>query len=81
MVKVLPDECLSLVDMKTAEQAEKRVEAVVEDTSIKQVLRQQQAVVLPQAEREIEDVLLDVPMREMPFVPSGIDPFSHSIIL
>lgn len=74
-VEVFPEERVSLVEMTTVERREKRVEAVVDDAEMKQVLREKQ-VVLPQAEREIEDdwyVLLDVPTRKSSFVPPGID--------
>lgn len=73
---MFPEERVSPVEMTTVERREKRVEAVVEDAEMKQVLREKQVVVLPQAEREIEDdwyVLPDVPTRKSSFVPPGID--------
>lgn len=73
---MFPEELVSLVEMTTVEWRERRVEAVVEDADMKQVLREKQVVVLPQGEREREDhwfVLLDVPTRKSSFVPPGID--------
>lgn len=77
-VEVSPEEHVSPVAITAVERREKRVEAVVEDTEIKQVLSEKQVVALPQAVREIEDdwfVLLDVPTREPSFVPPGIVEF------
>ncbi|XP_044063520.1 uncharacterized protein LOC122881404 isoform X14 [Siniperca chuatsi] len=71
-VEVSPEECVSPVEVTTVEQRERRVEVVVEDTEIKEVLSEKQVVALPQAVREIEDdwfVLLDVPTRKPLFVP------------
>ncbi len=73
-VEVPPEERASLVEITAVEQREKRVEVVVEDTEIKQVLIEKQVIALPQAVREIEDdwfVLLDVPTRRPAFVPAG----------
>lgn len=60
---------VSVVEMKTTEQEEKRIEAVINSTELEQVFS------LPQTERGIEDVwfvLLDVPNRESLFVPPGM---------
>lgn len=57
-----------MVKIKTTEQDEKRIEAMIDSTKLEQVL------FLPQSEREREDVwfiLLDVPNRESLFVPPG----------
>lgn len=74
-VEVSPEERVSLVEITTVVRREKRVEVVVQDTEIKQVLSEKQVAALPQAVREIEDdwyVLLDVPTREPSYVPPGI---------
>lgn len=76
-----PEERASLVEITPVERREKRVEIVVEDLEIKQVLSEKQVAALPQAMRELEDdwfVLLDVPTREPSFVPPGIADFSSS---
>lgn len=61
-------ESISLVEMKTTQQKEKTIEAVIDDTKLEQV------IFLPQTQREREDVwfvLLDVPKRKSLFVPPG----------
>ncbi|XP_018543577.2 uncharacterized protein LOC108890900 isoform X12 [Lates calcarifer] len=70
--QVSPEERISVIEVATIEQREKRVEFVVEDREIKQELIEKPVVAPPQAVREIEDdwfVLLDVPVREPSFVP------------
>lgn len=55
--------------MKTTQQEEKRIEAVIDRTKLEQIL------FFPKTEREIEDiwfVLLDVPNREFILVPPGM---------
>ncbi|XP_018543491.2 uncharacterized protein LOC108890900 isoform X4 [Lates calcarifer] len=71
-VQVSPEERVSLIEVATLEQREKRVEFVVEDRELKRELIEKPVVAPPQAVREIEDdwfVLLDVPVREPSFVP------------
>ncbi|XP_022617645.1 uncharacterized protein LOC111234028 isoform X1 [Seriola dumerili] len=71
-VQVSPEEFVSVIQVATTEQREKRVEVVVEDAEIKQKLSEKREVALPQAVREIEDdwfMLLDRPIREPSFVP------------
>ncbi|XP_041798225.1 uncharacterized protein LOC121610272 isoform X2 [Chelmon rostratus] len=72
VVEVSPEERVSQVEMTTVERREKRMEFVVEDTEMKQELREKHVVAVPQAVREIDDdwfVLLDAPTREPSFVP------------
>ncbi|XP_056237233.1 titin-like isoform X5 [Seriola aureovittata] len=71
-VQVSPEEFVSVIQVATTEQREKKVEVVVEDAEIKQRLSEKREVALPQAVREIEDdwfMLLDRPVREPSFVP------------
>lgn len=59
---------ISVVEMKTTQQKEKTIEAVMDDTKLEQVIFH------PQTQRETEDVwfvLLDVPKRKSLFVPPG----------
>ncbi|KAF7665728.1 hypothetical protein LDENG_00132620 [Lucifuga dentata] len=72
-IQVSPDEHVSLDEMTTLKQREKRMEVVVDETKIKQELIQ--VVALPQPMREIEDdwfVLFDIPPRRPSFVPPVI---------
>lgn len=64
-----PVDSVSVVKMKTTEQEEKTIEAVIDSTKLDQVF------FLPQTKREREDiwfVLMDVPNRESLFVPPGM---------
>lgn len=75
VVKAPPKEAVSVVEAMTTEQREKKVEVVVEDTEVKQIVSEKQAVSLVPGVREIDDdwfVLLDVARREPSFVPPGI---------
>lgn len=82
---MLPEERISRVVTTSVEWREEIVEVVAQDAEMKQVQREKQVVVLPQAERRVEDVwfrLFDLPTREPTFVPPGICAFRlHKLLL
>lgn len=76
--QVSPGQFVSVIQVATVEQREKRVAVVVEDAEVKQELIKKRVTAVPQVVREIEDdwfILLDLPIRQPTYVPPGITDF------